>query len=102
MGRKDKSRQERAIEFLHQFENPFAGPVIEICGGLIGENEFGLHRQRASDCHALALAAAQLVWPVPREFRESHEFEVDRDALLPFFAIEFSPLQERIFDILCG
>ena len=43
-----------------QFDDLPPGVVVEIAGGLVGEDDLGTRRQRAGDRHALLLAARQL------------------------------------------
>ena len=49
----------RAAEIDQQFEHGRAGLLVEIAGGLVGEQNRRAVHERAGDGHALLLAAAQ-------------------------------------------
>jgi hypothetical protein len=76
------------------------GAVIEVGGGLVGEDDIRLGDQGAGDGHALALAAAQLVGAVTGELGQLHHFEKMHDALPALGLAELVHLQQRVLDVL--
>jgi hypothetical protein len=49
------------VEFFEQTHDLLAGGAIEVAGGLVGEDQCGLHDRRAGDRDALALPTRELV-----------------------------------------
>src|SRR5699024_3162535 len=48
------------VEGVQEFEDGFAGGVVEVSGGLVGKHDRGVADQRAGDGHALALPTGKL------------------------------------------
>src|SRR5215831_11302448 len=57
VGDKDERELVVAAEFAEQGDDVVAGVVVEVAGGFVGEQHFGLFGEGAGDCDALLLAA---------------------------------------------
>ena len=57
----DEDRRTRVIELLEKFHDLGAGYGIERTGRFVGQYELRLHRDRAGNRDALALAAGKLI-----------------------------------------
>ena len=77
-----------AIQFLQQVHNVARRFGVEISRRLIAENERGLIRQRARDCHALAFAARQHIRQMIRAFFQTDEFQQFHRARVPFARVQ--------------
>src|SRR5207245_4518280 len=53
-------RLARRVDLAQERDNRFAGGLVQVGGGFVGEDEVGLTGQGAGDGDALLLAAAQL------------------------------------------
>src|SRR6185437_14395008 len=76
MGRENEGGAALAVDLAHQPQDASAGLVIQVRGGLVSENDLGMGSESARDCHALALAAAQLVRTLPREGAQAYHVKI--------------------------
>ena len=58
--RRHHHRRAAGVDVAQQLEDAARGALVEIAGGLVGEQHDGVVHQRARDRHALLLAARQL------------------------------------------
>ena len=56
MGHHQKAAAGPCDQIARERENVIGGRLVEIAGGLIGEQEHGLYRQRAADRDSLLLS----------------------------------------------
>ena len=64
-----------AVEALQEVHDFVAGFGVEVAGGFVGEDEFGLVNESAGDGDALLLAAGELVGFVVAAVVEADEVE---------------------------
>jgi hypothetical protein len=55
---------------VEELDDLLAGAVIEVAGGLVGEEQRRVHHKRAGQRGPLLLAARQLAWPMGQPVRE--------------------------------
>ena len=63
------------VQPLEEPHDLLAGLGVEVAGGLVGQQDRGLHDQGAGDGHALALAAGELVGPVGHAGAQVHHLQ---------------------------
>src|SRR4029078_11303163 len=64
--REDERRAMRPVDSLHQAEDFFAGAVIQVGRGFIGQDDLWMRGQRTRDRDALSPPAAPLIRAVSR------------------------------------
>lgn len=102
VGGEDECSAETPVDVAHQRQDSFAGLVIEIRSGLIGQDDVRLSDQGARDGNPLALPAAQLIRAMTRELGELHDVEKVGNAPAPFGRVQLFHLQQGILDVLLG
>ena len=62
----------RRVQPFNQVEDAAGGSLVQVAGGLVGQQQPGMVDQRAGQCHALLLAAAQLAGPMVAAILQAH------------------------------
>src|SRR5262249_8934067 len=75
MGRDDDGRLEFMRSALEQLADSRRRIGVELRGGFVSQDQIGRADQRASDCHALALTAAQVAGILPRLRADAQRFQ---------------------------
>src|SRR5829696_6216890 len=88
-------RSEAAVQVADERQDLFAGAGVEIAGGFVGEQDWRVDGQRASDGDALALAAGELVGEMVHPRFELHERKQLTRALLDFLARPAAQVQRQ-------
>jgi len=55
----DYYRRPHAVELFEQIKETYCDHVVDVSGGLIGEQQPGTGNNRACNCHALLLTAGE-------------------------------------------
>ena len=58
-----------AVELEQQFNDVCAGLAVEIAGGFIGKQQFGVTGEGAGNCNALLFSAGKLARVMPQTLR---------------------------------